>query len=226
MNLTMALAAGTVLAMSANPAMALVAFPTGTAVGSTTDELVLNAVYTSLPTPPAQPFAALPFTLVVDIPQTVSISDPNPGTPEAFFISSGISGSYTNNGQTETFTDGALQVNEYLLDGVPTSSLQIDTYDILTGSDELFFYPDLTGTLYTFSGDSTSATANVGLYPTTGDAIYEQFLDPPFVGASLVSPTGAVPEPGSWAMMIGGFALVGGALRRRTKIAARVSYAG
>ncbi|QTD57022.1 PEPxxWA-CTERM sorting domain-containing protein [Parasphingorhabdus cellanae] len=35
----------------------------------------------------------------------------------------------------------------------------------------------------------------------------------------------AVPEPASWAMMIGGFGLVGGAMRRRRKATTKVSYA-
>lgn len=34
---------------------------------------------------------------------------------------------------------------------------------------------------------------------------------------------GAVPEPAAWAMMIGGFAMMGGALRRRTRTAQRVA---
>lgn len=36
---------------------------------------------------------------------------------------------------------------------------------------------------------------------------------------------GAVPEPASWAMMILGMGVVGGAMRRRGKISTRVSYA-
>ncbi len=35
----------------------------------------------------------------------------------------------------------------------------------------------------------------------------------------------AVPEPASWAMLIGGFGLVGGAMRRRRKMTTNVSYA-
>ncbi|WP_337658629.1 PEPxxWA-CTERM sorting domain-containing protein [Sphingorhabdus sp. Alg231-15] len=35
----------------------------------------------------------------------------------------------------------------------------------------------------------------------------------------------AVPEPATWAMMIGGFGLVGGAMRRRRKLAPKVSFA-
>ena len=40
---------------------------------------------------------------------------------------------------------------------------------------------------------------------------------------TLTSGNNAVPEPASWAMMIGGFALAGGAMRRRQ--AARVAFA-
>lgn len=35
----------------------------------------------------------------------------------------------------------------------------------------------------------------------------------------------AVPEPATWAMMIGGFGLVGGAMRRRRNMTTKVSYA-
>jgi pullulanase len=35
---------------------------------------------------------------------------------------------------------------------------------------------------------------------------------------AIVPPSGTVPEPSTWAMMIGGFALVGGALRRRVRV--------
>lgn len=35
----------------------------------------------------------------------------------------------------------------------------------------------------------------------------------------------AVPEPATWSMMIGGFGAIGGALRRRAKVATRVRYA-
>lgn len=36
---------------------------------------------------------------------------------------------------------------------------------------------------------------------------------------------GAVPEPATWAMMIGGFGMIGFAMRRRQKVTTRVSYA-
>jgi len=45
-------------------------------------------------------------------------------------------------------------------------------------------------------------------------------------GTATTSPaTSAVPEPATWALMIVGFAMVGGALRRRHKAAARVRFA-
>lgn len=44
-----------------------------------------------------------------------------------------------------------------------------------------------------------------------------------FVRVLTVAPS--VPEPASWAMMIGGFGLVGGAMRRRRKANVNVSYA-
>lgn len=37
----------------------------------------------------------------------------------------------------------------------------------------------------------------------------------PLVDSALVTLTSAIPEPGTWAMMIGGFALVGASMRRR-----------
>ena len=36
---------------------------------------------------------------------------------------------------------------------------------------------------------------------------------------------GAVPEPATWGMMLIGFGLIGGAMRRRTKVQRRVSFA-
>lgn len=48
------------------------------------------------------------------------------------------------------------------------------------------------------------------IYPGYGDFGYIVEYDAPALGA--------VPEPASWAMMITGFGLAGGALRRRTKV--------
>jgi hypothetical protein len=47
-----------------------------------------------------------------------------------------------------------------------------------------------------------------------------------FAGITLGSqtPGGTVPEPATWAMMIGGFGMVGGAMRRR-RVSTKVSFA-
>jgi hypothetical protein len=39
------------------------------------------------------------------------------------------------------------------------------------------------------------------------------------------STAGAVPEPATWAMMIGGMGVVGGAMRRRRSVSTKVSFA-
>jgi hypothetical protein len=46
-----------------------------------------------------------------------------------------------------------------------------------------------------------------------------------FVGASYTNAVAGVPEPATWAMMLVGFGAIGGALRRRQKVAARVQFA-
>ena len=42
-----------------------------------------------------------------------------------------------------------------------------------------------------------------------------------FAGSLDIAPAGAVPEPASWAMMIGGFGMIGGVLRSRRKAIVR-----
>lgn len=42
---------------------------------------------------------------------------------------------------------------------------------------------------------------------------------------SLASTGGAVPEPATWAFMIFGFGAVGGAMRRKSKVTTKISYA-
>lgn len=45
------------------------------------------------------------------------------------------------------------------------------------------------------------------------------------IGGLAPPPTGAVPEPGTWAMMLAGFGLVGGVMRRRRRQSVRVHFA-
>ena len=81
--------------------------------------------------------------------------------------------------------------------------------------------PSAIGATLTWSGDSmTRLGAGQLLFSTlvTGNGA----VGSDFQVANLVS--GAVPEPATWAMMIGGIGMVGGAMRRR-KVSATVSFA-
>ena len=89
-------------ALLSQPARALVPIPIGTPDGLATDLLTINGTYAPpLPVPPAQPFAAPAFTLSMTIPAQVTVSAAGPVLSE-FYLP--VSGSYTNDGQTETFS--------------------------------------------------------------------------------------------------------------------------
>jgi len=60
---------------------------------------------------------------------------------------------------------------------------------------------------YQFTATGTSTTLN---FLAVGSGSYGTALDG-------ITVTSAVPEPASWAMMIGGFGIAGGAMRRRTR---------
>lgn len=68
---------------------------------------------------------------------------------------------------------------------------------------------------YAYSNQGTSGWRALGAYPGFGLRIGEY--------VALAPPTAPVPEPASWAMMIGGLALIGSAMRRRRRVA--VSFA-
>lgn len=81
------------------------------------------------------------------------------------------------------------------------------------------------------TGDTTTPTATTGL--TTGRVTYDLGGVGVFTGATFSSTRGAfefdqlvtaVPEPATWLMMILGFGLVGGQLRRR-KVNTKVTFA-
>lgn len=69
--------------------------------------------------------------------------------------------------------------------------------------------------------NETEASFRFYYYGVSKDASLS-FQNIQFTGLDGVS---AAPEPGTWAMMILGFGLIGFALRRRQKVATRVSYA-
>jgi hypothetical protein len=73
-------------------------------------------------------------------------------------------------------------------------------------------YPD---PAFAFSGSVAGALGNSGQF-SLGDQILRLTNS-----TYAVSAAAAVPEPASWAMFIGGFGLVGGAMRRRARIHVR-----
>lgn len=99
-----------------------------------------------------------------------------------------------------------------ILDGVTLDSFDFGT---ISGTQRgtLDFTTNLT------AGSHTLALQVIRPFgPSVG--IRSQYFD----NASL-NFTAAVPEPGTWAMMIAGFGIVGGTMRRRQKISVRVSRA-
>lgn len=93
--------------------------------------------------------------------------------------------------------------------GVPASPKNLQFYDEITGG--AFASSDIEINYFGFAlfkgGVNTPqlVTGPFDLYVSSGD-----------IGAQLNIT--AVPEPASWALMIGGFALVGGAMRRRQRV--------
>lgn len=112
--------------------------------------------------------------------------------------------------------------------------LNADITDLLLGSGDYFltwsllgtgvsgpFVPPVVGSLG--SGNALQSLSG-GSFATLVEAGSQQGLDLPFtINGTRIA--GAVPEPASWAMMIGGFGLVGGVLRRRARTSATVRFA-
>ena len=75
------------------------------------------------------------------------------------------------------------------------------------------------------SGAATSVT--LSFFSDAQVYAYNDFVidDISFTGPAVTPPTSGVPEPATWAMMMLGFGAMGGMLRRRSKVVARVRYA-
>ena len=90
-------------------------------------------------------------------------------------------------------------------------------YEVWLGTTLLGTFSTLSGQdfiLRTLTGPSVTAGSSYNLiFHGLSASDNTAFLDN--VSASI-SPTGGVPEPATWAMMIAGFGLVGAAMRRRT----------
>ena len=74
----------------------------------------------------------------------------------------------------------------------------------------------------------TSGGQNYYGFAYTTDSVLNSYGFETIADTAITATTAipaAVPEPATWLMMIGGFGLVGGAMRRRSKVRTTVSYA-
>ncbi len=196
------------------PAQALVPIPIGTPFGSATDALTINGTYASLPDPAVQPFASVDFTLSLVVPAQISVSAAGPVLSE---FSVPVSGSYTDGGQTETFSTpfavfGATNIG---LSTYPDNfSLIVD--DLLAPGDSFIVSFQASGPLFSpilFAAGAPETIATGAFTVSAASGAYDG--DPAFTGTLTISPRSAVPEPASWMVMLAGFAGLGAGLRAR-----------
>ena len=182
---------------------------------------------------------ALPANAII-VEDFESFAPGTPGAaigPNAFVYNDSVSGQSARPafGSTGNFAT-VLTGGSYSIDFGPTKAFSfvlgsLDTYNTLTlkyenGSSQSYIGGQIINDLSFPSGNQISGETN-------GVVTYSVASGPRIVGAVFQSSqnsfevdnlaTGAVPEPATWAMMIGGFGLVGAVSRRRNRQA--VAYA-
>lgn len=100
------------------------------------------------------------------------------------------------------------------LEAIPTFSLG-DSFDIVNGT--ISGLPGMVFSTTPFIFDPVSGFTTTGLFTSTPN---QTFGTEGSAYAHAYHPLRAVPEPASWAMMIAGFGMVGGALRSRRRVIA------
>jgi hypothetical protein len=141
--------------------------------------------------------------------------DPDSGTTEsinqrgneAFGIDDFIGSESTANGRTLAL------VNILSPDYANTTSINADCCSNINPYDVLNHTGDDLG--LTSTGDHGLNLAYLIGALNSGQTATFQYAYAAGLGLDDIEPTPAVPEPASWAMMIAGFGLVGGAMRRR-----------
>lgn len=154
--------------------------------------------------------------------------------PNAFVYNDSVSGASARPAHGSTGNFGTvLSGGSYDVSFAATNAFSfvlgsLDTYNMLTlkyadGSSQDYMGGQIINDLSFPSGDQISGETN-------GVVTYRVTTGPKLVGATFTSSgnsfefdnlaTGAVPEPATWAMMIGGFGLIGAASRRRARATA------
>ncbi|WP_223799135.1 PEPxxWA-CTERM sorting domain-containing protein [Sphingomonas nostoxanthinifaciens] len=99
-------------------------------------------------------------------------------------------------------------------------------------SNQTGFFDEILGVSFFSSGGAIIQYSNADYTPLTGAKLFTGSVNNPFItiGSFMaedadgfkysitISNAPAVPEPASWAMMVGGFGVVGGAMRRRQRV--------
>lgn len=154
--------------------------------------------------------SAFQFAGTVGVPANTLVFHPGPAATgqDAILIFTAptsstyvITGDFLRLSQTSPAGDGTL-ISAYV-NGVFNSSIALPNAPYLASAP-------LGGSLFLNAGDTIQL--NVG---NNGDYTYDS--------TGLQGSIASVPEPTTWAMMIGGFGVVGGAMRRRAKV--RVAFA-
>lgn len=145
---------------------------------------------------------------------------PNAGDNEIFLAGDGYPAGTTLNSDPTyrlqlTFDNGAVLAGSYI-PGTANS--------FIPGSSVTVAGTTLTLTEFSFTRNLADIVGPYRAVPMTGDGDdYSGNFS--FTQSGQIGTRGAVPEPAAWAMMIGGFGLIGAAMRRsRNALAPRVGF--